>query len=71
MASKRTEQNMLDYAEVGQDVQEPPFDVESLTPQEIKQKLKELGVKTRLRCVNKLKNLLVEEMRDNENHPIE
>ena len=58
-------------AEVGQDVQEPPFDVESLTPQEIKQKLKEFGVKTRLRCLNKLKNLLVEEMRDKENHRIE
>lgn len=55
-------------AEVDEDAQElPSFDIEALTVSEIKDKLKDFGVKTRLRCPNKLQKLLWETMRGKEN----
>ena len=55
-------------AEVVEDAQQPNhFDIEALTVHDIKGKLKELGVKTRLRCLKKLQKLLIETMKDKEN----
>lgn len=54
--------------EVVSDRHEPShFDIETLTAKQIKEKLNEMGVKTRLRCLKKLKKLLVVALRDKEN----
>lgn len=44
-------------------------EVDSLTVDEVKKRLKDLGVKTRYRCLKKLKALLLEELQDKENCP--
>lgn len=54
--------------EIVEDVQAPlPFDMDNLTAHQIKDKLKEIGVTTRLRCLKKLKKLLIETMSNKEN----
>ena len=55
-------------AEVIEDIEDTSnFDMETLTASEIKDELKKMGVKTRLRCLKKLKKLLVETMKNKEN----
>lgn len=44
-------------------------EIDSLTAGEIKEKLKDLGVKTRYRCLKKLKALLLDTLKDKENCP--
>jgi hypothetical protein len=52
------------------DSQEPlDINVDTLSVQEIKELLKERGVKTRFRCLKKLKNQLIESLRNKENEP--
>ena len=54
----------------GVDNQEPlDFDVDTLSVQEIKEMLKERGVKTRFRCLKKLKKQLIESFQNKENEP--
>ncbi|CAB4023222.1 Hypothetical predicted protein [Paramuricea clavata] len=54
--------------EIVEDVQAPfPFDIYTLTAHQIKDKLKEIGVTTQLRCLKKLKKLLIETMSNKEN----
>ena len=54
----------------GVDNQEPlDFDVDTLSAQEIKEMLKERGVKTRFRCLKKLKKQLIESFQNKENEP--
>jgi hypothetical protein len=49
--------------------EEPEVDLESLTASQMKQKLKELGILTKLRSLQKLKELLRESLQNKENHP--
>ena len=45
------------------------FDISSLTANEIKKHLNDMGIKTRLRCVKKLGVLLINSLKDKENQP--
>ncbi|CAB4013607.1 Hypothetical predicted protein, partial [Paramuricea clavata] len=49
--------------------EEPEVDLESLTASQMKQKLKELGILTKLRRLQKLKELLRESLQNKENQP--
>jgi hypothetical protein len=49
--------------------EEPEVDLESLTASQMKQKLKELGILTKLRSLQKLKELLRESLQNKENNP--
>jgi hypothetical protein len=52
------------------DSQEPlDIDVDTLSVQQIKELLKERGVKTRFRCLKKLKKQLIESLQNKENEP--
>ena len=55
-------------AEVVDDAQEKSqIDIESLTATEIKKQLREMGIKTRFRCLEKLKKLLLDSITEKEN----
>lgn len=44
-------------------------DIETLTADEIRKKLKDLGINTRYRCIKKLKEVLTNHLKNKENQP--
>ena len=65
----RSKRVRISCEEVDDSEESLDFDVDTLSVQQIKELLKERGVKTRFRSIKKLKKQLIESFRNKENEP--